>query len=387
MDDWDEARAPWIASAGARSGQQGSAGVQGQRRGRAHAAPTASRMKDADRCGARRRLGRGVDALGLPLSAAAQPPPPGAADTMSTREQAITRNLAARPRARRRSRTGPGIGRSRITTRAEQLLAAAIERQPKSRELLLADRACLHARSQAAQRGHRAQEGRGARRRSTQHSRFQLALAYIAHETRRLGASRARAPGPVRSPPNTSYLVLARPPRLRCQASTPSAIRAPAGGDPRATGVYPRATTTSGLCYEALNQTDDAIPHYREAIRLNRIDARANRGPGRSLNLGMLLRKRGELEEAEKLVPRGVDRSSRHFAPALLPARYGTRGTRIGLDEAVTMLERAASADPAYAEPHFALARIYRRQGRATDADAALATFERLHAPTREPRP
>jgi hypothetical protein len=51
----------------------------------------------------------------------------------------------------------------------------------------------------------------------------------------------------------------------------------------------------------------------------------------------------------------------------------------------VQMLLRAAAADASYAEPHFALSRIYRRQGRAADADTALETFRRLHEPTRGP--
>jgi hypothetical protein len=52
----------------------------------------------------------------------------------------------------------------------------------------------------------------------------------------------------------------------------------------------------------------------------------------------------------------------------------------------VQALLRAAAADPSYAEPHFALSRIYRRQGRIAEADAALATFQQLHQPAGEVR-
>ena len=45
---------------------------------------------------------------------------------------------------------------------------------------------------------------------------------------------------------------------------------------------------------------------------------------------------------------------------------------------AVQSLQRAAAADSTYADPFYALSRIYRRQGQRSDADAALATFERL---------
>ena len=53
-------------------------------------------------------------------------------------------------------------------------------------------------------------------------------------------------------------------------------------------------------------------------------------------------------------------------------------------DEAIQALRAAADADPAYADPLYALARIYRRQGRTADADAALAAFTaRRQAQTR----
>ena len=39
--------------------------------------------------------------------------------------------------------------------------------------------------------------------------------------------------------------------------------------------AFARAHDNLGLCYEALNQPDEAIPHYREAVRLNRLDDKA----------------------------------------------------------------------------------------------------------------
>jgi Flp pilus assembly protein TadD len=55
------------------------------------------------------------------------------------------------------------------------------------------------------------------------------------------------------------------------------------------------------------------------------------------------------------------------------------------MDEAVKTLRQAVSFDAAYAEPHYALSRIYRRQGRTAEADAAMASFKRLHDAQREP--
>jgi tetratricopeptide (TPR) repeat protein len=143
-----------------------------------------------------------------------------------------------------------------------------------------------------------------------------------------------------------------------------------------------RAYDNLGLCYEALNQPDEAIRQYREAIR--RAREAGEKWPWPFLNLGILLKNRGEMEEAEALLNEALQAE-----PAFAPALYHL-GTILEAsdrtDDAVKVLLRAAAADPSYAEPHFALARIYRRQGRVADADAALATFQRLHQPAREAR-
>ena len=66
--------------------------------------------------------------------------------------------------------------------------------------------------------------------------------------------------------------------------------------------TFTRAHDNLGLCYEALNQADEAIAHYHEAVRLNRVDKTPSAWP--PLNLGILLRTRRELEEAETLFAR-----------------------------------------------------------------------------------
>ena len=54
------------------------------------------------------------------------------------------------------------------------------------------------------------------------------------------------------------------------------------------------------------------------------------------------------------------------------------------LNEAVAALKHAAASDASYADPHYALARIYRRQGKTEAATQAMATFQRLHDAKRE---
>ena len=141
--------------------------------------------------------------------------------------------------------------------------------------------------------------------------------------------------------------------------------------------TFARAHDNLGLCYEALNQPDEAIPHYREAVRLNRLVRRQPSG-WPALNLGILLRTRGELEEAETPVSRGADlRSALRARLTTSSARSWSSADR--MDEAVKALRKRPRPTPPYPEPYYALSRIYRRQGRTADADAAMTTFKRLH--------
>ena len=147
--------------------------------------------------------------------------------------------------------------------------------------------------------------------------------------------------------------------------------------------TFMRAHDNLGLCYEALNEPERAIPHYRRALELNRHPA--SRSPWPALNLGILLRRRGEVDEAEALF-----REALAYDSAFAQAHYqlGTLLEQQGrIEQAVSQLALAVSHDARYAAPHYALARIYRRQGRLAEAGEALATFQRLHDAQREGGP
>ena len=103
------------------------------------------------------------------------------------------------------------------------------------------------------------------------------------------------------------------------------------------------------------------------------------------MNLGILLKQRGEMQEAEALFREALE-ADPTFAPALYNLGTVLEQTERTQD-AVQMLRRAAAADPSYAEPHFALSRIYRHQGRTAEADAALAMFQQLRQPARTATP
>jgi len=262
--------------------------------------------------------------------------------------------------------------RTRAWDRAERLLAAEIERAPNRVELLktfaticLIDRKPLNA-AVAIKKA----EALGP---IDEETRFALAMAYISldrgdwarPELDRLAASQ---------PSNVSYQYWLG--RLDYDAGQyASAIRRleeVVRRDPQ----FVRAYDNLGLCYEAQNQPEQAIARYREAVRLNR--AAANKSPWPPLNLGTLLRHRGELPEAEGLLKESIS-----YQSGLARAYYELgmlleQKQRVG--EAITELASAVKADPTYPEPHYALARIYRRAGRSEQADEALATFRRLRA-------
>lgn len=261
--------------------------------------------------------------------------------------------------------------------RAERLLADAIAREPTSRQLLtriagvfLMDRKPLNA-AIALKKA----EALGP---LDHHARLQLALAYIAMkrgdwarpELERLAAA---------EPANVIHRYwLARLDYDNGQyASAIRRLREVVAEAP----AFARAHDNLGLCYDALHQPDEAIPHYREAVRLNRLDKEAA-SAWPALNLGILLRTRGDLEEAEALFREAVTHDG-DFAPGhyQLGAVLEQRGR---MDEAVKSLRRATSTDATYAEAYYALSRIYRRQGRAAEADAAMSTFKRLHDARRE---
>ena len=313
--------------------------------------------------------------IGLtPVSAAAQPPRPAG---LSTLEQEIS----AAPPATKAGPAGSDVDRALLARdyeRAEKLLAGAIARQPESRQLLLqiANVFIMDRKPLNAAIALKKAEALGP---LDNHARLQLALAYIA--MKRADWARPELERLAKDEPdNVIYPYwLARLDYDAAQYAT--AIRRLQSVVAQAPS-FARAHDNLGLCYEALNQTDEAIPHYREAVRLNRVDDKARSG-WPALNLGILLRTRGDLDEAEALFREALT-YDKHFAPG-----YYQLGAvleqRDRMDDAVKALRQAISADAGYAEAYYALSRVYRRQGRTAEADAAMTTFKKLHDARREP--
>jgi tetratricopeptide (TPR) repeat protein len=261
--------------------------------------------------------------------------------------------------------------------RAEQLLADAIARQPASQPLLtqIASVFMLDRKPLNAAIALKKAEALGPLDNPT---RLQLALAYIAMkrgdwarpELEHLAAD---------EPANVTHLYwLARLDYDAGQyASAIQRLQRVVAREP----ALVRAHDNLALCYEALNQPDEAIGHYREAIRLNRADTKTA-SPWPVLNLGILLRTRGELDEAESLFREALA-IDRRFAPGHYQLGVVLE-ERNRLDDAIASFRQAISFDESYAEAYYALSRIYRRRGQTAEADAAMNQFKRLHESRRE---
>jgi tetratricopeptide (TPR) repeat protein len=332
-------------------------------------APRSAALAQAARFVAARLLAA-VVAFAIPGPLAAQVP------AMSAIEEAMTGSpsiVAANPP---RSELQRALA-AKNYERAERLLADAIARQPASRELLMqiAGVFMLDRKPLNAAIALKKAEALGP---LDNQSRLQLALAYIAMQRR----DWAR--------PELQKLALAEPANVvhtywlarldYDEGQYASAIARLKDVVARAP-EFARAHDNLGLCYEALHEPDAAIPHYREAVRLNR-EAHANPSGWPALNLAILLRSRGELDEAERLVREALT-YDRRLAPAhyQLGAVLEERGR---LDDAVKALRQAAEADSSYPAPYYALSRIYRQQGRTADAEAAMKTFRTLKETSRE---
>ena len=136
-----------------------------------------------------------------------------------------------------------------------------------------------------------------------------------------------------------------------------------------------RAYDNLGLCYYYENQNQLAIENYEKAIKLDRADGHPSAWP--FLNLAIVQQFLNHRTEAETNLREAI-----RLDPNLAPA-YFQLGTVLEDDkkypEAVEELKKASTLDASYAEPHMALARIYHRLGKKSEADEEVKTYLKLH--------
>ena len=136
--------------------------------------------------------------------------------------------------------------------------------------------------------------------------------------------------------------------------------------------LMPRSVKTEnnlGLALEGLNQPEEAIVAYRQAISWQEGDEHPSEQP--FLNLGVLLTDRNALDEALPLLQRAESLAPRdskiHEALGKLFARHAA------YPAAQREFEQAVKSQPNNAALHFQLGQVYRKEGLQAQAKEELA--------------
>jgi tetratricopeptide (TPR) repeat protein len=253
---------------------------------------------------------------------------------------------------------------------AEELLAEEAKKDPKSQPLLLAlaNVLFLDGKQLNSALVLKKAELLGP---LDERNRFLLALSYIALSRKSLAIQELESlqqsnPSNAVYPYWLSRLTYRQLDLQRALTNAETAVRL----DPK----FMKAYDQLGLCYSGLNQNDEAIQAFTEAIQLNQ--GQALRSPWPSMNLGTLLLRLERLDEAESRLRDSVSINSRFPTAHLRLGQVLEKKER--LDEAMAELNEAARLDPTYPEPHYALARIYRKRHNQEKAETELNLFQQL---------
>ncbi|HVJ08426.1 MAG TPA: tetratricopeptide repeat protein [Acidisarcina sp.] len=143
--------------------------------------------------------------------------------------------------------------------------------------------------------------------------------------------------------------------------------------------AYYKAYDGMGLCYQALGQNGQAAQDFLKGIDLVHKDH-----PDYDVvyaDFAELLLKVNKNKQAFDLASEAASRNSRS------PRNFFLAGKALEQDghpdASLRWLRKAAQMDPAYPDPHYLLARIYRRQGKDAEARQEAAILQTLaaHAP------
>lgn len=142
-----------------------------------------------------------------------------------------------------------------------------------------------------------------------------------------------------------------------------------------------RAYDNLGLCYFHQNQNDLAIQSFEHAITLESQEGHPSAWP--YLNLAVTQQLLDRNSDAETNLREAI-RLDPGFAQAYYQLGNVLEHEQHPVD-AIAAWRKAAQINPAYAEPHFALARIYRKQGDNTAAKQEVQIYLRLHRTSSAP--
>jgi tetratricopeptide (TPR) repeat protein len=145
---------------------------------------------------------------------------------------------------------------------------------------------------------------------------------------------------------------------------------------------FMKAYDNLGLSLEGGGQFEQAIEQYRHAVQLNRERKLNSAWP--TLDLGALLVKLDRLEEAKPLLKESLqydpDFAQAHFELGILMEKNNE------MPSAVEELSRATALDQSDPQPHYVLARVYRRAGNQEQAQRELQIFQSLKSKESTPR-
>lgn len=144
-----------------------------------------------------------------------------------------------------------------------------------------------------------------------------------------------------------------------------------------------KAENNLGLTYEALNQTDNAVAAYRQAIAWQEAGPAGEQSEQPLLNLATVLVHRGELDGAEPLL-----KQAEQLAPK--DARVHEQLGQLYLQRpnyaaSAEELKRACDLDPNNSSLHYLLGQAYRHEGKRAEATAEFSRAAQLANPSAKP--
>ncbi len=144
-----------------------------------------------------------------------------------------------------------------------------------------------------------------------------------------------------------------------------------------------KAENNLGLAYEGLNQKDEAVRAYHQAIEWQAQAAIKSEQP--LLNLGILLSDEGQIADALPLLQQAEAIAPKYEKThATLGKLYLRQGNLNGAEEE---FEQAVAIDPKSASIHFQLGQVYRKQGKASQATAEFAKASEIDGSTSSKNP
>jgi superkiller protein 3 len=142
---------------------------------------------------------------------------------------------------------------------------------------------------------------------------------------------------------------------------------------------FVRGYDSLGLCFDMMGMPEQAEEAFTKAVALNRKLSAPSPWPPH--NFGTLLLRLQRFPDAEKNL-----RESLKYDPRFAMAHYHlgrVLESEGAADAAIDEYQAAAELDQKFAEPLYSLGLLYRRNGRITEANTALAEYKKRKAVTR----